>query len=203
MQKPIILIGGTPTVGKSTIAKLLSKHLSIPWISTDQIRIIMRATANRADMPKLFNPENYSAEKFLTKFTAEEIVDLELEQGDATWIGIKTFIEDDYVWSEGFIIEGVNILPNLIARDFKASSSVKGIFLVDGDEDRTREVVYTRGLWDNADRYSDNVKEKEVEWSMLFDKKIRNLAKEYDYPCIEITKSSKDLQSVLAALDLQ
>ncbi len=38
----IILIGGAPTVGKTFIAKELSKKLFLPWISTDTIRSLMQ-----------------------------------------------------------------------------------------------------------------------------------------------------------------
>jgi 2-phosphoglycerate kinase len=51
-KRQIILIGGAPTVGKTSIAKLLSKHLGIPWISTDMIREIMRGTVDNEELPK-------------------------------------------------------------------------------------------------------------------------------------------------------
>jgi 2-phosphoglycerate kinase len=39
------LIGGAPTVGKSTVAAALAAHLDLPWISTDQIRDILQSDA--------------------------------------------------------------------------------------------------------------------------------------------------------------
>lgn len=92
MKKPRILIGGAPTAGKSTIAQLLSKHLDLPWMSTDQIREIMRTVADRATQPMLFEPEGYSAERFLTEFSAEEIATMEMLQGDAVWPGVRKII---------------------------------------------------------------------------------------------------------------
>lgn len=89
MKRKVILIGGAPTTGKSTMASLLAKHFNLPWISTDQIRDVMRLVASREKYPKLFNPEGYNAEKFLTEFSAEEIARMEFEQGEAAWIGIK------------------------------------------------------------------------------------------------------------------
>jgi 2-phosphoglycerate kinase len=41
----IILIGGAPACGKTTVAARLSRELGIPWISTDSIRHIMRTEA--------------------------------------------------------------------------------------------------------------------------------------------------------------
>jgi 2-phosphoglycerate kinase len=197
----IILIGGAPTVGKSTMAALVSRKLNIPWISTDQIREIMRVTARREDIPKLFTPEGYTAEKFLTEFSAEQIVQMEIEQGEAVWAGIKKLIEDDYTWRDGFIIEGVGILPRLVKKDFGDSKNVRAVFLIDEDEDRTREVVFSRGLWDDARTYLDDVKEKEVEWSTLFSRKMKVEAERYSYPYVEVSKNNNDIDAVLKAIN--
>lgn len=201
-QRKIILIGGAPTTGKSTVAQSLAKHLDLPWISTDQIREIMRSVASRKDHPRLFNSEGYTAERFLTEFSAEQIADMEMEQGETVWPGIKTFIEDDYMWKGGFVMEGVNILPHLIARDFANEKYVKAVFLVDEDADRMRSVVFTRGLWDDAHTYSDDVKEKEIEWALLFSHKLKKEVEKYGYPWIEVKKDKDDLAGVLKNLAL-
>lgn len=54
MKRKIILIGGAPTVGRSTMAKFLSERLGIPWISTDQTRAIMQAVVSKDAYPALF-----------------------------------------------------------------------------------------------------------------------------------------------------
>lgn len=200
-QKLIILIGGAPTTGKSTVARLVAKHLNIPWISTDQIREVMQAVADRKTFPKLFNPEGYNAERFLTEFSAEQIAQMEMDQGDLVWIGVKKVIEQN-TWEDGFVIEGVNILPHLVAKDFGGNADVKAVFLVDEDADRMREVVFTRGLWDDAHTYSDSVKEKEVEWASLFSHKLKAEVEKYGYPWIEVKKNENDLQAVLKVLEL-
>ncbi|MGI9028096.1 MAG: AAA family ATPase [Candidatus Saccharimonadales bacterium] len=201
MSKTIILIGGTPTVGKSTTAQAVANHFNIPWISTDQIREIMRTIADRKQYPKLFTPKDYTTERFLTEFSAEEIAKMEYEQGEAAWVGIKKLINDDYTWTDGFVIEGVNLLPHLIAKDFSDNPNIKAVFLGDSDTERMRRVIYTRGLWDDAKSYSDDVKEKEVEWALLFSKLLRNDATMHDYPWIEIQKNESDLEKVLQALN--
>lgn len=189
-------------MGKSTMAGLVAKRLGIPWISADQIREIMRVAARREDMPKLFDPEGYTAETFLTEFSTEEIVRMEIEQGEAVWVGIKQIIEDDYTWKDGFIVEGAYILPYLVKKDFGDDKDIKVVFLVDEDADRTRHVVFTRGLWGPARAYSDDVKEKEVEWSLLFSRTIKAEAEKYGYPCVEVTKKTNDVEAVTKALGL-
>jgi len=201
-MRKVILIGGAPTTGKSTLASLMSERLSLPWISTDQIRELMKAVVDRDKFPKLFDTEGYDARRFLTEFSAEEIADMQMEQGEATWVGIRKFIEDDYNWGKGSIIEGVNILPHLVARDFKDKKEIKAIFLVDEDADRMKEVIYTRGLWDDAETYPDDLKEKEVEWATLFSHKLKLEVEKYGFPYIEVQKNEDDLERVLKILNM-
>lgn len=201
-EKTIILIGGAPTTGKSTLARALSAHLGLPWISTDQIRAVMKSVARAEDFPHLHNATGHTAETFLTTFSVEDIARMEMEQGHDTWVGIKAFIEGDSTWRQGFIIEGVNILPALVARDFKDHKNIKPLFLVDDNEDRTRKVVFTRGLWDDADKYPDTHKEKEVQWALLFGRQLRAAADEYKYPVLEINKNDNDLKTALGLLGL-
>ncbi|OGD68251.1 hypothetical protein A2996_01090 [Candidatus Campbellbacteria bacterium RIFCSPLOWO2_01_FULL_34_15] len=200
--KKIILIGGAPTTGKSTMAALVAKHLNLPWISTDQIRETMRLVARREDYPKLFNIEGYDAQKFLTEFSASEIADIELEQSEAVWVGIKKFIENDYTWEKGFVMEGVGILPHLVAKDFANNKEITSVFLVDEDADRIKDVIYNRGLWDDAKKYSDDLKPKEIEWVLDFSHKLRAEAEKYGYPTIEVQKKDTDLQAVLSTIAL-
>lgn len=202
-MKQIILIGGAPTVGKSTLAKELSARLGLPWISTDSIRTMLQAVITPEVQPKLHLPvEHTTAETFLTTFTAAEIVQMEIDQGTAIWPAILAFITEDDSWKDGFIIEGVSLLPHLIAQDCADNTQVQPVFLVDEDADRTRHIVYTRGLWNDAATYSDDVKEAEVEWALLFMAHIKAAATKHGLPVINVTKSAQDLERVLQVLGL-
>lgn len=198
MSQKIIFIGGAPTVGKTTIAQTLSRKLSLPWVSTDQIRSVMQSVANRDAYPALFNAADYDAERFLTELTAEQIVTLEMEQADEVWIGVRAFV-NDWSWKEGGIVEGVNILPRLVAGTYK-DTGAKAIFLCDHNEDHIREIVYTRGLWAHAGTYPDSVKEKEVEWALLYGRQLEEQAASFGYECVEISKGDGDIDRVLEAV---
>lgn len=199
------LIGGAPTVGKSTIAAAVAAHLGLPWISTDQIRDVMRTVADRRDHPKLFNPESpdgvpYDAEGFYAAFSAEEIAAIEIGQGEAAWVGILALIAGDYTWPQGFVVEGVNLLPSLIARDIPPDAKVRTVFVTETDPGRMREVVFTRGVWDAADRYSDAAKEKELAWITQFDSWLRAQATAHGFPVVALRKDDTDLGRILDAL---
>lgn len=94
-------------------------------------------------------------------------------------------------------------MPHLVAQDFKDNENVKAVFLVDEDADRARNVVFTRGLWGEAHSYSDDVKEKEVEWVLNFSHRLKAEAEQHGYPWIEVEKKDTDLDVALQALNLE
>lgn len=189
-------------MGKSSLAHAISTYLGLPWISTDQIRDVMRSATNQKDTPGLFRFAGYTPETFLAKYTPQQTADREYAQSIETWSGIKNFIDVDYTWSNGFIIEGIAILPHLVAGDFRNDGRVKAVFIDDEDEDRMKQVVYTRGIWTHAKDYSDEAKEKEVLWAKIFSQKIQTEAEKYGYPCVAVEKNETDVAKVLKALRL-
>jgi 2-phosphoglycerate kinase len=191
MTKQIILIGGMPTAGKSTVAENLSKHLNLPWISTDQIGQIMRETATRKKYPKLFTWEGYDGRDYLNKYTADQIVDNEFAKAESVWLGVRKLIKEDYTWNNGFIVEGDDILPHLVVRDFSDSSNVKAVFIGDYDTDRIRRVMFGR-----------DVQENEIEWVLNFGKKLKSQALKFEMPWVEVEKNEHDLAKVLTALGI-
>jgi len=188
MVNKIILIGGSPTAGKSYTARRLAEQLKLPWISTDTIREQMRKIVRKEDYPALFLHSNYTSKlavEFLSHNTAEEIVKHQNKESIAVWKGVKALIETDYVW-KSFIIEGVAILPSLVSGLIKRNKNIQVVFLIDEDIDRVRKTIFTRGLWDDASKYSDSVKEKEVEWVVAFNNYITKEAKKYRLPVVSI-----------------
>src|SRR3990167_9850780 len=203
MNKIFYLIGGAPTTGKSTVAKLLAKEFSLPWISTDQLREIVKPYGDKNRFPTLYDTTNLTAEEFLSMYSAEQRAEMGFKQGDDVWPAVKGLLNNKSDWQRGGIVEGVNILPHLVAEEnYVNKEKVKPIFLVDLDKERMSQVVYTRGLYDDADKYSDDVKDKEVEWAMIFAQRLKKEAEKYGFPCVEISKTESDIDAIMRVLKL-
>lgn len=198
----IILIGGAPTAGKSTLARKLAEDLRLPWISTDTIREQMRKLVRKEDYPALFQHADATPEmgvEFLSHNTAEEIVRHQNSESLEVQKGIRALIETDYVW-DSFIVEGVAILPEFAAEVMKTDKRIKTFFLVDENVDRIRDIIFTRGLWDAADTYPDDVKEKEVQWVLAFNTWLTKEADIYKLPIIKIGNRSSYAEEVKTLL---
>jgi 2-phosphoglycerate kinase len=201
-NKKVILIGGAPCVGKSSLAVALSKKLGMPSISTDMIREFMRALVSPEKYPELFQFSDRIAEEYLSSHTPQEIVQNQNKESQAVWKGVVKFIESvGKTYENCYIIEGVAVLPGLVYANYKKDASVKTFFVVDNNEDRIRKVILERGLWDNADKYPDSVKEKEVQWVMEFNKYIKEEIKKYPFPIIEVKERDDLVEEIIKKLE--
>ena len=172
------------------LARKLSRQLRLPWISTDAIREMMRKIVDARKYPLLFHDHGQTAEKYLKTHSAAAVVASQNRESRDVWKGVKALIDTDYVW-KSFIIEGVAILPHLVHRAYCKDKDVHPLFLTIDDPKRIRKIVFTRGLWDDAHKYPDSVKEKEVEWVLAFSKWLKREAKKYRYPIFDVSEAKK------------
>jgi 2-phosphoglycerate kinase len=188
-MKKVILIGGSPTAGKTFVAKKLSAEFNYPWISTDIIREQMRKLVRQEDYPILFRHAHATTQmgvKFLTQNSVSKIIKHVNEEDGEVWKGVKALIESAGDW-DSYIIEGVGIPPKKVAELKKKRREIKAVFLIDEDISRVRKTIFTRGLWDAAHKYPHSVKEKEVEWVTAHNKYIKKEAQKYGFPVISIS----------------
>jgi len=177
----LILIGGAPGIGKSYLARKMGEELKLPWISTDTIREMMRKVVRKEDFPELLHFDaSIEAEKYLSTHTAQQIMESQNKESLDVWKGVKAFVETDYVWKD-FIVEGIAVLPEFASTLDRVKVSTKPIFLIDENQERIREVVFKRGIWDDANKYSDDVKDVEVEWVTMFNKWLRSEADKFGF----------------------
>lgn len=104
-------------------------------------------------------------------------------------------VKTDYVW-ESFIVEGVAVLPGLAKKLTEKFPYVKSVFLIDEDENRIRNLIFTRGLWDDANKYSDSVKEKEVEWAGAFNAWLKEECEKYSLPTVYVKDRSSYIEEI-------
>lgn len=201
----VILIGGAPTTGKSFTANVLSDRLGLPWISTDTIREQMRGIVKEEDYPNLFSFSEATSDMavdFLTTNTVSEIVESQNRESSDVWKGVEALIKGDYVWSDGFIIEGVAIMPEYVSK-LSTKKEIIPIFLTDNDAQRINETVYTRGLWNEASKYPDSVKDKEVKWVLCADRYLRKESSKYDYKTFEVGDREKYIDNIIKYLNIK
>jgi 2-phosphoglycerate kinase len=165
-MKNIILLGGAPAIGKTTVAQKLVRQLKIPCISTDEIRANMRMHENKNDAPALFFFEKHAVGdpvKFLDAISPDVLLDAVDEESREVWRGVLRVI-DDSTGGEPFIIEGVAVLPEEAAALERHNDNVKTIILTNNNPELIRHTIYGRGLGGSPDLFSEKLKHKQIKW---------------------------------------
>ncbi len=191
MSAKTLLMGGSPTSGKTFLAEKLARELGYPWLSTDVVRAQMLKLVRREDYPGLFFFEDNSgaeALRYLGSKTPQEIVQDQNAESAEVWRGVQAIIDETRGW-QPFVIEGVAILPEMVAR-LERDKDLRACFLINTHPEQIREVVFRRGLWAEPSAYNDTIKEKEVEWVLVFNDFIRAEVAKYGYPVVEIDASA-------------
>lgn len=176
----IYLIGGSPRVGKSILSSKLSKEINVPYICTDELRLIVLAYFKGNERKERFPfIDFFDLEKFFKHYTAKQMIKADKKEAASIWPGIKSLIDHLLLFNTNYIIEGAHLLPCFV-KDYKDNKNVKIIFLSKLDDKK----IY-RGLLryrNKGDWIAGNVKDKKI---ILLAAKLLS---EYGHLCASETK---------------
>ncbi len=138
----IYLIGGPPKCGKTTLAKKLSKKLSIQWVASDTLQVVAREYVSKyvskKEFDKLYphnaqkretNDETYSLN------TPKQIADNYIKQAKSSYDAIDMFSICEITDGNDYVVEGYHVTPQLAARLIKkyGRKHFRVLFLVKSD----------------------------------------------------------------------
>ncbi len=196
-KKPLIfLIGGATGSGKSSISVDLAHRLDITTvISTDTIREIMRDTVSKKLIPSLHESSYLAWRKLDVTMETDPVILGFKQQAAKVNIGIDGIIERSLKEKTSVIINGVHILPSLVAKKRFPNVDIHIVFLYLKDPDQHKQRFYYReesGEIRKASRYIDNFEHiRKIQDYLLSE------TKEYGYACIENLHSIDTAQKII------
>jgi 2-phosphoglycerate kinase len=132
----VLLVGGATGTGKSTVATEAAHRLGITRVtSTDFIRQTIRAYFPRSEMPSVH------VSSFETGVEGGSIEDGFLEQTRRVLVGVEASI--DRALNEGWsmAIEGVHLVPGMVASEIGGALLVHAVLRVDSLEEHRSHFV--------------------------------------------------------------
>jgi 2-phosphoglycerate kinase len=124
----VILIGGAPMSGKTTVAHMLAATLGYGCLSTDDLGAAIRAVTSKDSHPHLHPMDGYDyREYYVARSPAELIADAGLERR-ALWPAVQSVISAHCEWGAPIVIEGWSLWPEWVIQ--LRSPSVRSLWFV-------------------------------------------------------------------------
>lgn len=140
-----VFIGGIPASGKSFLAKKLSSEYGISLISTDLLR------ENLVKDPKTKYWVNFywnlDEKEYYTTTSCEEQWGNLVHQSEAFWPEILRTV-GELSKNGSLVVEGVNVLPHLAAKDFNFS----GVYLLGESQETILSRIKKDPRWGKTDK---------------------------------------------------
>lgn len=128
----VILIGGAPMVGKSTLARKLAARFEYECFSTDDLGQAIGAVTTAQSHPALHEMDGYDyREYYVTRCVDDLIADAECRHA-ALWPAIAQVITAHATWGNPVVLEGWALYPSRVAQ--LALPNVASLWLVADDE---------------------------------------------------------------------
>jgi 2-phosphoglycerate kinase len=111
----VILIGGAPLTGKSTVARMLAAKLEYACISTDDIAAALRAATSPQSHPALHFMAGEDYREYYISRSPEQLIAEAEQYHAALWPALAQVIKNHLTWAGPAVIEGWALRPEDIA----------------------------------------------------------------------------------------
>lgn len=131
----IYLIGGAPRLGKSVLARRLSKETGIPWLSTDVLRQVVAAYTPKKERNRKWLIGN---ETWRAQLSSGQRKRIQLLEARALEPAVVAFVKEHFYTRDDIILEGVHLLPKTIRKLMSlkiAKRRIRAVVFVDQHAD--------------------------------------------------------------------
>jgi len=187
--KNLLLVGGAPLTGKSTLGLKLANTENAVLLPTDAVRDWMQQVVSERDHPFLYFRKGADAKTFYSKFDMpHKLLEGQLAQGKEVEIAILAMLTTRYLPWTNVVIEGLVVTPSFVLSLKKRFPAVKlqTFFLYDGDADSIRKRLLTRGLWGSPSTESEDITQRELEWVILYNEFFKEEADKYGFTLTKV-----------------
>ncbi len=199
-ERPVlILLGGAPGVGKTSLALEVAHRLGIGRVmSTDAIRQVMRIMLSPDLMPAIHASSYaaWTAEGFDPTPGADPVVEAFTDQASAVAVGVKALLDRAVEENASMVLDGVSLLPGRLDLDaYRERAYVVFLMVATFDSDAFKSRFKRRAKGEKArtpHRYIEN-----LDAIVRIQEYILELAETHDVPIVENLSFDRSVLSII------
>ncbi|MDF1880753.1 hypothetical protein JHD50_05450 [Sulfurimonas sp. MAG313] len=167
MYPNVILLGGAPNTGKTTVSRLIASRLNYACLSTDDLLKAITSVTTPKSHPNFHLMAGWSTQEYYVHHTADQLVLHTIERFKAFHSAIENVVKSHVIKESPIVIEGFGLwpeeiknlnLPNigmvwLVADELlleKRTRSIKPLYEGASDEERMIQNYVGRSVWYNS-----------------------------------------------------
>jgi len=193
----VVVLGGAPLTGKSTVARMLAARLGFTSICIDDLGQAIRAVTTTQSHPAFHLMHDFDYREYYVSRSIEELVADANLYHEAIWPAAKQLIIQHASWGNPAVIEGWAVRPESVAT--LALDTVQAIWLVASRDVLEARLCGETGFYHGASD-EDKMIRHFVERSGRHDERIRAAAAQLGMPTIEISASTSIEEACQACL---
>jgi 2-phosphoglycerate kinase len=167
------------------VAKTISRQIEVAWLQVDDLRLAMQRS--EVSLPLGNEKLYFFLQPDVWNLPAMVLRDGLIGVGEAMTPAIEVVTENHDDQFDPAVIEGDGILPSLFARPAilhrLATGRVRGVFLVESDQDELLHNMMTRGRGLDGRTEAELRREAEAKW--LYGQWLVHEAKQYGIPVLQ------------------
>lgn len=196
----VLLLGGSSSVGKTTVARQIGLHLGISWLQVDDFRLAFQRS--RVTLPEQTEALYFFEETAdVWALPPEDLRDRFVAVGQVLEPALEIVIGNHVDTNAPIVIEGDGILPSLCLRppvQARADNGqVKAVFLIEPDEDAMFHNMLERNRGIASQTEAELRKEARAKW--LYGQWLADEARRYGLPVLVARPWSMLLERILEA----
>lgn len=194
----VILIGGAPMLGKTTVARRIAATTGHGCLSLDDLGEAIRAVTTKDSHPDLHPMDGYDyREYYVTRSPEALIADIELEHR-ALWPAVERVIRKHATWGAPCVMEGWSLRPEWVAE--LRLPDVRALWFVAQEQTLVERMDQAAELYRNA---SDEaaMRDHYLARSFWYNARLRKAVEEFALTGIEIPLGTPVHEIVEACLE--
>jgi len=196
----IILVGGAPLSGKTSLSKAIARRLEMAHISTDDISTAIRAITSAESHPALHCLDvDGCFRDYYPSHTPERLMEDAMAFHRAAWPAIEAVARAHADWDRPALIEGWGILPEFVAGI--GLENTKAVFLIPEETVHEQRCRADISFWEGA-ADEEGLIRSFARRSILFGRMLEASAREHGLPVLRPSRETSLEETVDLALGL-